>query len=454
MMPSAPEDEMQHRSEIVIRLKVDAGEALQLRAQTGLFAKLPQCGLVGSLTLLRQTARQLPVQMAVGVVHQEHATPVVEDGARSTERGPRNREILTHRRHSLPCGLWRTTGTMRSVTAPVLDLTRAQILAYRRTVQALDKRLPPGLASLRRAAWAGLQDSMPRAALLSIHARVEGTEPSTWEHPSLVQLWGPRFSAYVVAARDRALFSLGRLPAGGKSLQVAHEMASRLHAFLDGRTMTYGEAGDGLRVHPNRLRYAAPTGTVLIRWDGAHQPTIWTTPAPEVDPREARLELARRYVHIFGPTTAAAFARWAGIGPREGQPAFDALGKALSRVRTPVGDGCILTSDEPMLRARTSPSAVARLLPSGDTYFLLQGEDRELLVPDPARRSLLWTSRVWPGAVLFGGEVIGTWRRAERDINIQPWRRLTRKERDALAAEAESLPLPGLQGMIRLHFDD
>jgi hypothetical protein len=53
---------------------------------------------------------------------------------------------------------------------------------------------------------------MPRAALLSIHARVEGTEPSTWGDPSLVQLWGPRHNAYVVAARDLAVFSLGRLP--------------------------------------------------------------------------------------------------------------------------------------------------------------------------------------------------------------------------------------------------
>ena len=78
------------------------------------------------------------------------------------------------------------------------ELTRAQILAHRRAVGAINERLPPGADSLRRAAWAGLQDSMPRAALLSIHARVEGTEPSTWEDPSLVQLWGPRFGAYVV----------------------------------------------------------------------------------------------------------------------------------------------------------------------------------------------------------------------------------------------------------------
>src|SRR5262245_31216731 len=95
---------------------------------------------------------------------------------------------------------------------PRLELTREQILAFRRRVGALDQRLPRGPRSLRTAAWAGLQDSMPRAALLSIHARVKGTQPSTWEDPSLVQLWGPRFSAYVVPARDHAYFSLGRWP--------------------------------------------------------------------------------------------------------------------------------------------------------------------------------------------------------------------------------------------------
>src|SRR5438445_13397687 len=93
-----------------------------------------------------------------------------------------------------------------------LELTRAQILAFRRHVGSLDERLPPGAKSLRQAAWAGLQDSMPRAALLSIHARVRGATSTIWEHPALVQLWGPRFSDYVVAARDLPVFSLGRLP--------------------------------------------------------------------------------------------------------------------------------------------------------------------------------------------------------------------------------------------------
>src|SRR5437667_2090373 len=118
------------------------------------------------------------------------------------------------------------------VTGSRLDLTRAQILAFRRHVGALDRRLPRGRRSLRRAAWAGLQDSMPRAALLSIHARVEKTTPSTWEDPSLVQLWGPRYSNYVVAARDLAVFTVGRLPHDAAGRRRAEGAAARLQAHL------------------------------------------------------------------------------------------------------------------------------------------------------------------------------------------------------------------------------
>jgi hypothetical protein len=294
---------------------------------------------------------------------------------------------------------------------------------------------------------------MPRAALLSIHARVEGTEPSTWEDPSLVQLWGPRHHAYVVPARDLAVFSLGRLPDDVASRGIAEDLAARLHAHLGEARMTYGEAGEALGVHPNKLRYAAPTGTVVIRWDGARLPTVWTLPPPEVDPRDARLELARRYLHIFGPTTPEAFAQWAGIGAPRGRAAFDALRRTLTPVRTPVGDRWILTRDEPTFRAAPSSVAPARLLPSGDAYFLLQGNDRELLVPDADRRPELWTPRVWPGALLVEGDIVGTWRRAHGTVAIHTWRRLSRAARGAVEAEAESLPLPDIGGQIVVRWD-
>jgi len=336
-----------------------------------------------------------------------------------------------------------------------LDVTREQILAFRQRAGGLCERLPAGEESLRQAAWAGLQDSMPRAALLSIHARVAGVGPSSWEDASLVQVWGPRFQVYVIAARDLAVFSLGRFPDDLKARRRAEDMAARLHALLGGATMPYGAAGDALGLHDaNALRYAATTGTVLIRWAGARQPTVWTVPPAGDDPLKARLELARRHLHVFGPSTPEAFARWAGISAREGVTAFDSLRRSLTAVRTPIGEAWILARDEPAFRAGPGPVAAARLLPSGDAYYLLQGDDRALLVPDADHRSALWTSRVWPGAVLLDGEISGTWRRTNETVTIQTWGRASRAARRAVEAEAAALPLPGLQKQIVVRWND
>lgn len=330
-----------------------------------------------------------------------------------------------------------------------LGLTRQQILAFRRRVGALDERLQEGSKSLRRAAWAGLQDSMPRAALLSLHARVEGVESSTWDDPSLVQLWGPRYSTYVVAKRDFAPFSLGRLPDTARGRLRAEGMAERVRAHLGGARATDREVARALGVG-NAIRYAATTGTVAIRWEGARAPTIWTVVPAKVDPVDARRELARRYLHVFGPTTANGFARWAGISRRSAGDAFASLEGALLPVESPLGDAWLLAEDEPTIRAAPTAAAPVRLLPSGDAYFLLDGSERELLVPRADQRRRLWTPRVWPGALLVEGEIRGTWRRAHDTVRIDAWARLSRRMRDAIEAEARALPLPGLERSIEV----
>jgi DNA glycosylase AlkZ-like len=334
------------------------------------------------------------------------------------------------------------------VPAP-LELTRQQILAFRRRVGALNERLPAGAESLRRAAWAGLQDSVPRAALLSLHARVEGVEPSTWEDPSLAQLWGPRFSVYVVAKRDFALFSLGRFPDRPQGRERAERMAALLNGVLDGARMLDREAGRVAGVNPQMFRYAAPTGTVAIRWEGARAPVVWTVPAPDVDPADARRELARRYLHVFGPSTVERFATWAGIR-RPPVATFESLEAELLPVRSPLGEEWMLAADEPAMRAEPAAPAPARLFPSGDAYFLLQGAERELLVPDAQRRAQLWTSRVWPGALLVEGDIRGTWRRAQHTVRIEAWERLSPERRAAVEAEAAAMPLPGLDRPIEV----
>ena len=198
--------------------------------------------------------------------------------------------------------------------------------------------------------------------------------------------------------------------------------------------------------------YAAPTGTVLIRWDGARDAVIWCEAPPDMEPRDARLKLARRYLHIFGPCTLESFAGWAGTGNSEAKAAFDGLAAELAPAHTPIGDAWILADDEAAFHSPSpKPAAPARLLPSGDAYYLLWNSEREILVPEAKRRIELWTTRVWPGALLVNGEITGVWRRSAAKISIDTWRRLSAAEWEAVEAEATSLPLPGLDGRIAVH---
>lgn len=330
------------------------------------------------------------------------------------------------------------------MTRALLELSRAQVLGFRRRTGLLDKRAPHGPRTLRHAAWAGLQDSMPRAALLSAHARLRGVDATLLDDPGLVQVWGPRFNVYVVAAEDLPVFTISRLPDDARGRARALTTAARLRAVVGDRTLPFGEAGRSLGVVPNSLRYATATGTVLLHWDGARQPRIRMAPEPTLAPMQARLELARRHLHVVGPATAESFGRWAGIGPAEAASAFQRLAAELIPVRSPLGEAWLLATDEAAIRAPTAPTTGVRLLPSGDAYTLCWGADRTLLVPEADRRAALWTTRVWPGALLLEGEVTGVWRRAAAALTIEPWRSLTAGERQAVEAEARSLPLPGL----------
>jgi hypothetical protein len=289
---------------------------------------------------------------------------------------------------------------------------------------------------------------MPRAALLSLHARVAGVTADSWSDPMLIQVWGPRYSVYVVAQRDRALFTLGRYPADARTQRVAQDMAARLAAHIGTGRMRFDDAAAVVDGNANRMRYATLTGTVAIRWEGARQPDVWILPRPTIEPDDARRELARRYLHVLGPATSASFASWAGIAASQGRATFDELAAAneLVEVTTPVGDAQVLTSDEASFRAApgTQRPAAARLLPSGDTFYLYWGRNRELLVPDAQHQAQLWTTRVWPGALLVNGEISGTWRRDQHRLSVSAWRPLSPAEVAAVEDEAFGLPLPSL----------
>jgi hypothetical protein len=56
--------------------------------------------------------------------------------------------------------------------------------------------------------------------------------------------------------------------------------------------------------------------------------------------------------------------------------------------------------------------------------------------------------------LLLNGEIAGTRRLANAVVDVEPWRRLSRAEQQAVEAEAHSLPLPGLHGKIGVRWVD
>jgi hypothetical protein len=323
----------------------------------------------------------------------------------------------------------------------VVHLSGEQVLRYRARATHLAEKLPGGSFAL--AAWGGLQDTVPRSGVLSLHARVVGTEPASWEDPSLVQIWF-RGADYIVPRADVGIFTLGTYPRQPEEAARLERLADEVEDAVGGDTLTVREVAARLdgreRVH---LRWLARTGRVHIRWDARD---IWLIPAerPALDPEVARVELARRYLHWFGPATLPGLARWTGVSPADARETWASIEPELVAVVVQGQPRFVLHADLEALRV-AEPMAGVRLLPADDPFIKL---DHELLVPDPdLRRRVLprigESPGYIPGAVLVDGEIAGVWQRQQRRVRIHPFARLDAEVRLAIEGEAITFPIAG-----------
>ncbi len=328
--------------------------------------------------------------------------------------------------------------TARSVTR----VAREQLLRYRAQVSHLDRKLPPG--AFAKAAWGGLQDSVPRAGVISLHARVEGTRPESWEDPSLVQIWFRGGADYIVPRKDVGVFTLGSYPRDEGVAAELERLADEIHRVTEGQMLPVGEVQSQVAAEkPIRVKRTAVTGRVHIRWDASR---IWLIPAerPKLDIEDARRELARRFLHWFGPTTVQQLARWTGVDARDAKETWAALEAELAEVEVDGRRSFMLVAD---LEAVQGPRPVAgvRLLPIDDPFTKF---DHELLVPNAEERRRVLprpgeSPGYAPGGVLVDGEIVGAWQRQERRVRIHPFGRLSTSTRDAIKAEALSFPIAG-----------
>lgn len=326
----------------------------------------------------------------------------------------------------------------------VLSIDREGALAFRQRATYLDVRLPSD--RLVDAAFAGLQDSSPRSAVLALHARVEDVTPSAWKDPRFLQMWGPRGAVYVVARDDVALFTLGLLPRDPVLREAIDTAAERIRAAFrrrpgPGRDMSDQE----FRLSRSELRDASKSGTIRIHWDGSRT-TWWIDEPPAAEPEAARLELARRFLRSLGPSTPNEFAWWSGVAPAEARYTFRSLGKELAEVDRQGRTSWILRTDRDALE-RAAPASGVRLLPPGDPY--LAAGDREVLLPERRFRAELWPKSVWPGALMVDGELAGTWRRQAGRVSVRAWHKLELHTKAAVEREVLAMPVESARKDVR-----
>lgn len=387
--------------------------------------------------------------------------------------------------------------------AAALVVTREQILGFRLRSHNLARRLPAG-AFAAAAAVCGVQNSPPGSALPALHARVKDVTKEALarelDQRALVQVWSVRAAPLLVPTADAAVFTTGLLPQNEAELrffisgagdhldrlgltatELVHRTTAALYAVLDGRELTKDELGVALSRQleasiPADLRdlwnspdYWGHTGESLARFalnavtlSGAfcvlshagRAATFVRTdqwlgrPFAPMDGNQAAAALLRRYLHAYGPSTAADFARWAGIAPAQARRMWQLVAPELAAVRLGSKTLWLLAADLPALAAGEMPQGV-RLLPPHDSY--LAARDRMLLLPDKRLHAQVWRLSGSPGVVLLDGNIAAAWRAQAKgnklQVSVLPLTDLAQLERAAVETEVEALaPLRGCRG--------
>ncbi|HEX6261981.1 MAG TPA: winged helix DNA-binding domain-containing protein [Actinomycetota bacterium] len=366
----------------------------------------------------------------------------------------------------------------------MLEVDRDQVLAYRLAAHHLTERLGPR-SLVKAAVPVGVQETPTGTAALAFAARVDGLTLEALDRAlrvrrTLLTIWSMRGAPHVVPAADLEVFTLGALPVDAASFrqsmggwsdaldaaeldvhETLDEMAAAARDLLDGRTMNVNELRDLVRERVPALakvrkpefardpmpepmfRALGTAGAVCIVSGrgtdsemGRTDQWLGSSPVPD-STEKARAELARRYLHAYGPSTPRHFAEWTGRSTEDAKQAFSLIEGELEEVSFG-GRSWMLRRDAKALSSPSEPRGV-RLLPVQDPY--LQQRDRTTLLADAARRKRLWQPIRGPGGVLSGGDIVATWRSTIKgrrlEVTVEPFGRLAGTVREQVAVEAE-----------------
>jgi hypothetical protein len=314
-------------------------------------------------------------------------------------------------------------------------VTREQVLRFRVHVQQLHRAA--GCDEDADVLDLGVQETGPDGARWALEIR--GARPGeaatflTWTLRGAPHCYRRHESAGVAAAvapwtdRDaarRVFDAAGPLRAAGVSVldaldQVAEQMrdlvqeptakgevSTRLTERLPDHFLRRCRPCKARHLYEQTFRLAALRAGLELQ-PGTSPPVLqripgWSGPADEVPPH---LDLVRASLHLLGPATPRLVADFLDSPVAEVKEHWP---PDISEVVVDGETRWVLAADLPVLLDPPSYDGLVRLLGPFDLF--LQARDRDLIVPDAARRPDLWRVLGRPGGVLVGHELRGTWR--------------------------------------------
>ena len=314
----------------------------------------------------------------------------------------------------------------------MIDVAADQALAFRVAGHHLDRRV----GAEEAVAAFGLQEYPPEwGALAALRARSLDDLPA-----ATVTVNALRGSPYVVRRADARIFTAALVPEDEAGLRAligppAKEAAAAGYGVREALELVAAAARDGLAAGPldrdafhQAMRERLPDG--LLPWCRGCQshhvrPGFWRALGPfEVtempakatwglaDPpampiEDARAELVRRFLRVYGPATHSQLASLAKTAPNHAKRLFAAIADELEPAAVDGRKGFVLAEDAGRLESPPAAKGV-RLLGGHDLY--VAQPDRAALVPDARLRKRLFPSVGRPGAVLVDGVLTGLWR--------------------------------------------
>lgn len=346
--------------------------------------------------------------------------------------------------------------------APVAELSWADVNAMRLARHHLAERAPRSKLAEVVADIGAVQAQVMSAAELQVAVRVDCTvqdvRDALWKRKTLVKTWLMRGTLHLTRAPDLPLYTAAMSrrwikpsQAWLKYFQVSEaevwDLAELIGKALDGSPRTREELiaivakGKSERVREalksgwgGMLKPAARNGLLCFGPSRGQSvtfvsPLSWLGSWKDLDPEVALIEVARRYVHAYGPANKEDFAYWWGHWTGVGAAGWAGLHDELVAVNVEGWRAHMLAADLTRLPSR-QPGVSVQLLPNFDP-FLMGHRKRDHLF-DAEHRSKVSRIAGWISpVVLVDGRVVAVWSytlsKQRLKVEIKPFEKLAPK---------------------------